>query len=218
MDDGEKLPERLQQLHDLLLEISPDGSINLGRLDGFLCGVAVAPEVINPLDWLPYVTSEAQEAGIDHDRLALLLDLALERHDNILTDLALNAYRPVYPFDEREELLWELWLQGFALSMDLCRKAWEKLIKKGRNPEAQEALGAVISLFALAEGEGDPDDPEVKSLAEAAPDLIPEIAGAFYRAHVAGPAAPLVRDTHVGRNDPCPCGSGKKYKRCCGAG
>jgi preprotein translocase subunit SecA len=22
----------------------------------------------------------------------------------------------------------------------------------------------------------------------------------------------------VGRNDPCPCGSGKKYKKCCGAG
>ena len=21
----------------------------------------------------------------------------------------------------------------------------------------------------------------------------------------------------VGRNDPCPCGSGKKYKRCCGS-
>ena len=23
---------------------------------------------------------------------------------------------------------------------------------------------------------------------------------------------------HVGRNDPCPCGSGKKFKKCCGAG
>jgi preprotein translocase subunit SecA len=22
----------------------------------------------------------------------------------------------------------------------------------------------------------------------------------------------------VGRNDPCPCGSGKKYKKCCGSG
>ena len=22
----------------------------------------------------------------------------------------------------------------------------------------------------------------------------------------------------VGRNDPCPCGSGRKYKKCCGAG
>ena len=24
--------------------------------------------------------------------------------------------------------------------------------------------------------------------------------------------------TKVGRNDPCPCGSGKKYKNCCGRG
>ena len=25
------------------------------------------------------------------------------------------------------------------------------------------------------------------------------------------------REAKVGRNDPCPCGSGKKYKKCCGA-
>ncbi|MBC6428597.1 MAG: preprotein translocase subunit SecA [Cellvibrionales bacterium] len=32
------------------------------------------------------------------------------------------------------------------------------------------------------------------------------------------PAAPFVRNTKkIGRNDACPCGSGKKYKRCCGA-
>jgi len=24
------------------------------------------------------------------------------------------------------------------------------------------------------------------------------------------------KDKKVGRNDPCPCGSGKKYKKCCG--
>ena len=24
------------------------------------------------------------------------------------------------------------------------------------------------------------------------------------------------QETKVGRNDPCPCGSGKKYKNCCG--
>jgi len=28
--------------------------------------------------------------------------------------------------------------------------------------------------------------------------------------------APRRRQSKVGRNDPCPCGSGKKYKRCCG--
>ena len=32
-------------------------------------------------------------------------------------------------------------------------------------------------------------------------------------------AVPVVRDApKVGRNHPCPCGSGKKYKKCCGAG
>ena len=31
------------------------------------------------------------------------------------------------------------------------------------------------------------------------------------------PQAPVKRDSSkVGRNDPCPCGSGKKYKDCCG--
>jgi preprotein translocase subunit SecA len=44
---------------------------------------------------------------------------------------------------------------------------------------------------------------------------------------VARPAAPVApaatrasarrsSEQRVGRNDPCPCGSGKKYKRCCG--
>ena len=26
---------------------------------------------------------------------------------------------------------------------------------------------------------------------------------------------PIVRDYKIGRNDPCPCGSGLKYKKCC---
>ena len=30
------------------------------------------------------------------------------------------------------------------------------------------------------------------------------------------PREPYVKGETVGRNDPCPCGSGKKYKHCCG--
>ena len=29
---------------------------------------------------------------------------------------------------------------------------------------------------------------------------------------------PVVNKEHIGRNELCPCGSGKKYKRCCGKG
>jgi len=32
-----------------------------------------------------------------------------------------------------------------------------------------------------------------------------------------GPVKPVVKAKEPGRNDPCPCGSGKKYKKCCGA-
>ena len=34
--------------------------------------------------------------------------------------------------------------------------------------------------------------------------------------HAGGPAGPKRVEKKVGRNDPCPCGSGKKYKNCCG--
>jgi uncharacterized protein YchJ len=40
----------------------------------------------------------------------------------------------------------------------------------------------------------------------------PRLSGGRGRVPAAPPAA-----RHVGRNDPCPCGSGKKYKHCCGA-
>lgn len=35
--------------------------------------------------------------------------------------------------------------------------------------------------------------------------------------YVDGVAVPAARGASVGRNDPCPCGSGKKHKKCCGA-
>ena len=39
----------------------------------------------------------------------------------------------------------------------------------------------------------------------------------YPEAHRAAEQAPLcARSSEVGRNSPCPCGSGKKYKRCCG--
>lgn len=31
------------------------------------------------------------------------------------------------------------------------------------------------------------------------------------------PAKTVVGEKKVGRNEPCPCGSGKKYKKCCGS-
>jgi preprotein translocase subunit SecA len=32
---------------------------------------------------------------------------------------------------------------------------------------------------------------------------------------IVAPTQPVVKGKKVGRNDPCPCGSGKKCKKCC---
>ena len=39
-----------------------------------------------------------------------------------------------------------------------------------------------------------------------------------YDGGVAFQPAPVKVEKKVGRNDPCPCSSGKKYKKCCGRG
>ena len=62
-----------------------------------------------------------------------------------------------------------------------------------------------------------------KFLLAQAPDLIAQavidIAGYWQDRNKPPPQGAIaVRTTpKIGRNDPCPCGSGKKYKKCCGA-
>ncbi len=40
--------------------------------------------------------------------------------------------------------------------------------------------------------------------------------GWLYQDSIVNPKEPPAHSTKVGRNDPCSCGSGKKYKKCCG--
>ena len=44
-----------------------------------------------------------------------------------------------------------------------------------------------------------------------------QVAKPTITSHGDEPKKPVVRKERVGRNDPCPCGSGKKFKNCCGA-
>lgn len=49
--------------------------------------------------------------------------------------------------------------------------------------------------------------------------ITPEIAGQVMQAigmSARGPQVPTKRTKKIGANDRCPCGQGKKYKKCCG--
>ena len=113
------------------------------------------------------------------------------------------------------------WSNGFTRVMQLYQDAWSPLMHD------DEAAGSLIPVLALAH-EHDPDPamrPEPIT-PERRQDIIQHmIAGLthIYRyfepdrlAHAASKAPFRRAEPKVGRNDPCPCNSGKKFKACCG--
>ena len=86
---------------------------------------------------------------------------------------------------------------------------WEKLEIHSHEPDIKPGVSQVDFSAYFTEN-GRPGVMHEKSEFE-------HIDGAwiFTRTIRQGPA-PVVAAPKVGRNDPCPCGSGKKYKKCCG--
>lgn len=220
MDELAELSESQLRLDTMLIALGDDG-MTLSQLDGYLCGVAAAPEPIAPEEWLPLVWSgEAGEAPAVNE--AELTALIMARYEEINAELSEARYEPLYEVDDDnpEDVLWEIWIMGFETAMSLRLPAWEKLLKSHQESQAQEAAFAVMSLLGAVDPEQDAaaqSDPEFLAFVEDAPRIIPEIAATLYRAHRLTPKQTPIRSDAVGRNDPCPCGSGLKYKRCHGA-
>lgn len=82
-------------------------------------------------------------------------------------------------------------------------------VPAGQNGE----LFDVVEFHAYYEMEGIPRQLGERSFFARHEDKIYYVDGVGLR-----PEAYRRPEVKVGRNDPCPCGSGKKYKKCCGAG
>lgn len=220
MDELVELSESQLRLDSMLGELGEDG-MTLSQVDGYLCGIAASPDPIAPEEWLPLIWG-GDDFDVPSVDQAELIALVSARYDEINAELAEERYEPLYEVDDDNDtdVLWEIWIIGFEAAMSLRLAAWEKLLKSHKESQAQEAAFAVMSLL----GATDPDldeaeqrDPEFIAFVQDAPRIIPDIVATLYRAHrLATPQIPIRSDA-VGRNDPCPCGSGEKYKRCHGA-
>lgn len=220
VDELADLSESQLRLDGMLIELGDDG-MTLSQLDGFLCGVATSPEPIPQDEWLPLVWG-GEDFDVPAVDQAELVALVLARFEEINAELAEAHYEPLYEVDDDDEtdVLWEIWVMGFEAAMGLRLAAWEKLLNSRQESQAQEAVFAIVSLLSATEPDMDEkqrNDPEFAAFIRDAPQIIPEIVATLYRAHrLTTPQSPI-RSTAVGRNDPCPCGSGLKYKRCHGA-
>ncbi|WP_119417856.1 UPF0149 family protein [Desertibaculum subflavum] len=198
----------------------PEGTMNLSMLDGFLTAVAAGPEVVPPAEWLATIWGEAGLPFADAAEREEVERLILDRQDQIWRDLAGDPPQctPIYWLTEDNDEVAFDWAEGFMVGVYLRAEAWMPLI----GDEAHvDLLGPILFLCEdengqpLIEAEAD----EAEALLNAAPDAIPEVVieiAQFWKEH-RPPTEPVRRaGPKVGRNDPCPCGSGKKFKLCCG--
>jgi uncharacterized protein len=207
---------------------SPPDSMMLSELDGFLTGVAIGPELIRPSEWLPLIWGGEGAEFADVDEANAILGFLMARYNEILGEVADEALAPVFWTDRNGTVIAGDWAEGFRQAIALRANAWEPLFTSERHGRL---LLPILALCHDEDGNALLDLPpeEVPRVLDDAQDLIPGCVigiAAYWRRRVprqisTPPEAgwepePSRAATKVGRNDPCPCGSGRKFKKCCG--
>ena len=215
----------------------PPGTLSYHELQGFLFTVVTSPELIAPSEWIPVVFS-GREAGYQTLEEAQTIMGELMALYNAINDTA-RAPSATLPADctFRDDVLDNLapdapisqWSRGFALGHQWLEDAWNDCVPKAYADEFGMMV-LVLSFFSsrrLAEAYRKELQPK-KSLEDMAGmirenflEALSEFAriGLMIAAVITdhSPAPQSVRgESRTGRNDPCPCGSGRKFKKCCG--
>lgn len=134
-----------------------------------------------------------------------------------------EVYVPLLLFDEDGTAHGNDWAHGFMRGTLMRHDGWLELVND------EEQGGCMVPIFMLHyERDTDPKMRPKPISPEQREDVIVHMAAGLLQAYryfrsrrgtYAGSASsrePKGNAAKVGRNDPCPCGSGKKYKRCCG--
>jgi uncharacterized protein len=225
--------DRLEALDSLLLSVTDEGGMLLSEFDGLCAGVIVCPDLIPPSEWMPLVWGAAgMPQFASENGLQKALDLVVGHYNEVARSLTPPEfeYGPVFERDTRTgDTIWERWVCGFERAMRLRMNAWEQVIESD-DEEASASVTMMLALHGIAQGHSELPEGSIEDLKIKAPDLITDMVIALNRWTKGVPRshdllqevepfrspAPF-RGQKTGRNEPCPCGSGRKYKRCCGA-
>ena len=133
------------------------------------------------------------------------------------------SIEPIYEVDPNsDELLWEPWVDGFSRAMRLRTETWKSVFDQA-DEETRSSLIFLLALQDIYEGTSKFTEEEIDEIDLEAPDLIPNCIAAILlvsRSALVMKADNVCRAPNPGkrpgRNDLCPCGSGQKYRQCCG--
>jgi uncharacterized protein len=205
---------------------APKTAMSALELDGYLTGVVVTPQAapILPSVWMAPLWGDNVpifDAQINAVLVVAHYNLLIRDIDRSLKRMEADRtidYRP--PFVVGDETpshdAVRAWASGFWKAMTLAPATWSGLVEDERTKVVLEPFIGFFDLGALHPDERPSD---LNDLLDAEAALIPRMILILRKLarirEAAGRSAPTSQPEKVGRNDPCPCGSGKKYKRCC---
>jgi len=211
-------------LHALPAENLP---MTLSELDGYVTGILACTDVIAPSEWLPHVWGETGEANFpDQTSAEETISAVMAHYNSVANSITQSLWvDPIYEVDPNsDETLWEPWIDGFTRSMGLRPDVWASLLDQA-DDETQSTMIFLMALQDISTGHSKFSDSEIDQIDLEAPDLIPNCVATILhesRPELSSPepsslpGVPFNADPRPGRNDPCSCRSGRKYKQCCG--
>ena len=223
----------LNELDEFLADESiADTAMDVSTLEGFLTAIVIGPRNVHASEWLPWLwdmhEGQADVRFANREQADRIISLVVRQYNTVvqtfLDDPA--SFEPLFTL--RNQWGAAEWCEGFIIGFQFSDEAWSllavgeptwftpflrlgtddglEMTRKHGDAERwlNEVTASLVNIHAYwkARRVGRPDG------------VVPH----EYRLGGQPRVAPVVRGgPKIGRNDPCPCGSGKKFKKCCGA-
>jgi uncharacterized protein len=217
----------------LLSDDTPDNCMDLSMLDGFLASIVLNPDFILPSEYLPWIwdieEGEAPPSFNSIDQANHIMGLLMRYYNGVLDAIANNNFSPLFYILEQDDDSQfydaESWSEGFMRGVSLYNKHWMEILVHHPDLIAPMVLlGTESGWEALdkMEDSATASREAYESIAEAVAQLFIHFAGlrstemASRQVQTIGIRMESEAPVTIEDNDACPCGSGKRFKHCCG--
>jgi yecA family protein len=158
---------------------------------------------LTPRTGFTRIWGTSYRAGGRHHRYVLRL---IEKHWGAIAARC-DADMPHLPEIDRfgEELLGSRWAQGFLSGLGLFEESWENLFPNDRLSALARQIVALANDISMPKNQR-------TGIVDQLPHIVQTIAGYWY--HSSAPMS--FTSDNADSDQQCVCGSGKKYKNCCG--
>lgn len=194
---------------------SDDSILSVGELDGFFAALACAPRTLMPSRWLSAMWGgetqmpdwdEKEEIDEFHEALMLV-------YNHVMNEFVEGEYGPRIYAEDDSFVAVDEWCEGFLRGVHLygaLAEADQAFLEQQLQP---------IRLFVTSEGVDELLALTPAQLQEQAARIefsVQALRKHFFDRQVIEARTPFFAPGEkISRNDPCPCGSGKKFKKCC---